>query len=120
MWPVVSPDGLVIAFSYGRTARYPNREMRIIPSDGGAPIKTFEVPLSAVLYNRLRWSPDGSAVLYRGYHTHGLWRQDLSADRPEEIEASDDLRIYHVAHTTDGSLLFSAGSQVREIVIQET
>lgn len=118
LWPDVSPDGRLIAFSYGRTSRYPNREMRIIPFEGGPPVKTFQVPLAAVLYNRLRWSPDGQAIIFKD-HTQGLWRQDLSSDRPREVESPDDLRIYHFAYTRDGTMVYSGGNQMREIILLE-
>lgn len=80
-WPAISPDGRFIAFAYGRLDANPNRVINIIPFEGGPPVKTFDVPVSAALYNRLRWSPDGNAIIYKD-EAQGLWRQDLSRDSP--------------------------------------
>ncbi|CAN5262850.1 hypothetical protein BH20ACI2_BH20ACI2_25190 [soil metagenome] len=115
-WPDISPDGRFIAYAHGRGDKYPYREMRIIPFQGGGTIRTFEVPLTGVLYNRLRWSPDGKSIIYKD-HTQGLWRQDLARDKPEAVSTRDDLRIYHFAYLSDGTMIFSGGTQMREIVI---
>ncbi len=117
-WPDVSPDGRLIAYSYGRSSRYPSTEIRVIPFAGGAAVHTFAVPLASVLYNRLRWSPDGKSIIYKD-HTQGLWKQDLSKDKPQEFAAPNDLRVYHFAFGSDGKLVFSGGSQMREIVVLE-
>jgi DNA-binding winged helix-turn-helix (wHTH) protein/Tol biopolymer transport system component len=117
-WPAVSPDGRTIAHAYGRISRFPNRQMRIIEADNGATIQSFEVPLAGVLYNRMRWSPDGKSIIYKD-HTQGLWRQSLAAKPPEEVPAPDDLRVYHFAYGPDGTMVYSGGSQMREIVILE-
>ena len=117
-WPDVSPDGRLIAYSHGPSSRNPSREIRVIPIEGGAPVHSFEVPLAAVLYNRLRWSKDGRSILYKD-HTQGLWRQEISKDKPEYLPAPTDMRIYHFAFSADGNLVFSGGSQMREIVLME-
>lgn len=117
-WPAISPDGRFIAFASGRSDANPNRVINIIPFEGGPPVKTFEVPVDAVLYNRLRWSPDGNAIIYKD-DVQGLWRQDLSKDKPERIKGPDDFRIFHFAYSAGGELVYSGGIQMREIVILE-
>ena len=117
-WPNVSPDGKLIAYAHGGLDRDPSREIRIIPADGGSVILSFQVPLTGILFNRLRWSPDGQRIYYKD-HTQGLWRQDISSDKPVEVSSGDDLRIFHFAFSADGSIVYSAGTQMREIVILE-
>lgn len=117
-WPAISPDGRFIAYAHGRSDANPNRVIIIIPFEGGAPLKTFDVPVKAVLYNRLRWSPDGKAIIYKD-DLQGLWRQDLEKNEPEPVQSPDDLRIYHFAYSADRSLVYSGGIPMREIVILE-
>ena len=117
-WPAISPDGRYIAFAQSRSDANPYQVISIIPFDGGAAIKTFEVPVSSVLYNRLRWSPDGKAIVYKD-NFQGLWQQDLSKDKPEPVNSPDELRIYHFAYSADGTLIYSGGTPMREIVILE-
>jgi hypothetical protein len=80
-------------------------------------IKTFKVPPTGILYNRLRWSPDGSAVLYKDV-VQGLWRQPLTGEKPEPIAGPDDFRIVHLAVSGD-ALLYSGGVGMREIIVLE-
>ena len=119
VWPDISPDGKLVAYVHGGSARDPSRELRVIPIDGGSAVFSFKVPLSGVLYNRLRWWPDGSAIFYKD-NSQGLWRQDLSGAMPIEIPSEDDLRIFHFAFSGDGSIVYSGGTQMREIVILES
>jgi hypothetical protein len=49
----------------------------------------------------------------------GLWRQDLSRDKPERIEMPGDLRVYHFGYSSDGTMIYTAALPIREIVILE-
>jgi Tol biopolymer transport system component len=117
-WPAISPDGRFIAFAGGSSNENSSRVINVIPFEGGSTVKTFEVAYNAALYNRLRWSPDGKAIIYKD-NFQGLWRQWLSKDKPEAVSCSEDMRIYHFAYSEDGSLVSSGGVPMREIVILE-
>ena len=57
--PVISPDGQRVAFLTYNPAEHAN-QIVVIPSGGGAPIKTANVPRSCAL----QWTPSGDAVAY--------------------------------------------------------
>jgi Tol biopolymer transport system component/DNA-binding winged helix-turn-helix (wHTH) protein len=118
MWPAVSPDGRYIAYAYGKYDSNPNPLLKIIPFEGGPPIKTFEVPIGAAIYNRLRWTPDGKAIVYKD-ELLGLWRQNLNSDKPERIPLPGDLRVYHFTYSPDGTMIYAAALPIGEIVILE-
>jgi Tol biopolymer transport system component len=117
-WPAVSPDGRFIAFGTDEESdENPNQVIKVIPFEGGEPIKSFELPVSGIWYNRLRWSPDGKAIIYKD-EVQGLWRQNLNSDKTERMEGLDDLRIIHLA-VSNKELIYSGGIPMREIVILE-
>ena len=115
-WPAVSPDGRSIVFVRGRSEAGTDQAISIIPFNGGSPVKTFDVPVGAALYNRPRWSPDGRAIVYKD-EGQGLWYQYLNKDKPEAVEFPDDLRVFQFSYSADGKLAYSGGIQTREIVI---
>jgi len=117
-WPAVSPDGKFVAFGTDEESdANPNQVIKVIPFEGGEPIKSFELPVSGIWYNRLRWSPDGKAIIYKD-EVQGLWRQNLNSDKTERMEGLDDLRIIHLA-VSNKELIYSGGIPMREIVILE-
>ena len=117
-WASVSPDGKFIACAYGKAVDAADRRIAIFPFEGGSPVKIFDTATHGVLYNRLRWSPDGKAVVYKD-NVQGLWRQDLDREKPEAVKGFDDVRVFHFAYSADGKLIYSGGVQMREIVILE-
>lgn len=116
-WPDVSPDGRFIACAYHTEMPNVFDRIAIIPFDGGAPVKSFQVPAGAVLYNRLRWSPDGKSVIYKDI-IQGLWRQLVDEEKPQRLPGLDDFRVIHLASSNAG-LIYSGGPRMREIVILE-
>ena len=117
-WPAVSPNGRFIAFAQGGSNADPTRNVAVIPFNGRNAIKILDVSTRAVLYNRLGWSPDSKAIIYKD-NIEGLWRHNLAGGSTAEIRAPEDFRIYHFAHSTDGQLVYSGGIPMREIVILE-
>lgn len=118
-WAAVSPDGRFIACAYGKSLDAFDRRIAIYPFDGGAALKIFKVARFGQLENRLRWSPDGTGVIYKD-RLLGLWRQDLNREKPELINGFDEVKFYYFAFfpgTRD--LLYSGGNETREIIIAE-
>jgi len=60
-WPVVSPDGKLVACTYQATPGE-RQKMAILSIDGGEPLKLFDLP-SGFQYNTV-WSPDGRGIGY--------------------------------------------------------
>lgn len=82
----------------------------------GELLNSFDVPISAALYNRLRWTPDGKAILYKDV-VEGMWRQEFSGGAPEKLAGIGDERVFHFTFTSAGDLLYSGGTQMREIIL---
>lgn len=116
-WPAASPDGKSIAFVHDRSEIAVDRVISVIPTDGDlSHSQTLNTPISAALYNRFRWSPDGKALVYKD-ESQGLWYHSLTSTKPESIESPEDLRIFQFAYSPDGKIVYSGGIQSREIVI---
>lgn len=100
-WVAISPDGKYIACSFGKATGGSKKRIAVYPIAGGEPVKVFETAVHAVLYNRLRWSPDGKAIVYKD-DVQGLWRQDFDKEKPEEMKVFNDQRVFHFAFSPDG------------------
>ena len=117
-WADVSPDGKHIACAFGKAVDAPDKRIAVIPFEGGRPVKIFNTAKHGFTSNRLRWSPDGKAIIYKD-SVQGLWQHDLDKEKPEAMEGFDDIRVSHFAFSLDGKLVFSGGISMREIVILE-
>jgi len=82
--PAISPDGKLIAYIY-LDEQTTNRRIEVIQSDGGKPIKEFELPHTADWI--LRWSHDGLAIQFmvRARGASNIWSQPLSGGPPKQI-----------------------------------
>jgi Tol biopolymer transport system component/DNA-binding winged helix-turn-helix (wHTH) protein len=118
-WAAVSPDGKFIACVYGKNLDTFDRHLAVFAFDGGNPLKTFTVSKYGVLENRLRWTPDGTGLIYKD-RLQGLWQQNLNSEKPVRVKNSEDFKFYNFAFAPDGkNLVFSGGNEMREIVIAE-
>jgi Tol biopolymer transport system component len=115
-WAAVSPDGKFIACVFGVGVNAMAKRIAILPFAGGDPVRTFSMAKHGIGYNRLRWSSDGKAIIYKDI-VQGLWRQDIEKEKPEAVRGFDDIRVFHFAYSSDGKLIYSGGIQAREIVI---
>jgi Tol biopolymer transport system component len=115
--PVPSPDGRLIACNY--LERRPNAQfhLAVLHEEGGAPLRVFDTPTSPI--KTLRWTPDGSAILYiasqRG--VTNVWRQPLDGGPPVQLTSftSDDVLNFDVAR--DGRLLLARGGSTSSVVM---
>jgi Tol biopolymer transport system component len=110
-WPIVSPDGRFISCSS-------EGNLVVIPFDGGAPVTTFGMAPTGVLYpNGAIWSPDGSALLYRDT-IQGIWRQPLAGGNPEKLPGVRPETVFHLAISPDGQrLAITYGTESSDAVL---
>jgi Tol biopolymer transport system component len=98
-FPRVSPDSKLIACSCedeGKT------KLAILPIQGGAPLKLFEVPRLADLRTTTQWTPTATAVTYRDWR-NGVWKQNLDGGKPERLAGLPEERVLGYAWSPDGN-----------------
>ena len=118
-YPSISPDGKMIACS-GRNE--PKRELSILilPFEGGQPLKRIEFPGGSFSGNRIRWTPDGKALIYTanlGGPT-AIIKQSLGGGRPKEIARFDERELSDFGYSIDGQFLaVTRGAWQHDIVL---
>jgi eukaryotic-like serine/threonine-protein kinase len=108
-WPVVSPDGRLIACSYrdGETSPW---KVAVIPFEGGAPVKLFDIPMLSIpmlFWQRVRWSADGRALTYIDNRNgvSNIWSQPLDGGKPAQLTDFKTDRILNFDWSPDGKQL---------------
>ena len=118
----VSPDGRSIAYTYPESSdpfAPPNRAA-IIPFEGGAPTKSFEMPSSGTVLSLVQWSTDGKSILYTSNinNVSNIWSQPLDGGPRKQITQFSDMLMTGFAWTPDGKLLAcTRGALVRDAVL---
>src|SRR5262249_802143 len=84
-YPVVSPDGALIACSYVDEKTGPSARFAVIPFSGGAPINAFDIPPTP--WRLVRWSPDGAAVTYviNVGGAANIWSRPVMGGTPKQL-----------------------------------
>jgi Tol biopolymer transport system component len=114
-WPWFSPDGKWIAGIYRLDSGKTN--IAIFSTEGGTPVKLLDLAPRANTNYRIRWTPDSSAVVYRGW-SQGLWRQNLSGGPPQRIAGIPEEKIGSFGWSHDGTLFgFGRVAQFRDVVM---
>jgi len=100
--PHVSSDGKFIAcFSSDEKNIW---RIAIIPFEGGAPVKTFDVPPTVSVDMTPKWTPDGSGITYvdnRG-GIGNLWLQPTNGGAPKQLTDFKQNGIHRREWTRDG------------------
>jgi len=110
----VSPDGKYIACLVSSL-----RRLVVIPFTGGEPVKSFPVAETAFQGMRMRWTPDGKAIIYRE-NPQGIWRQALDEETPQIVKGFEELAMRNFAWSFDGkSLAYASGAATQEIILIE-
>ena len=126
IYPQVSPDGNLMAYLVSnKESKRP--QIVVVRFDGGAPVTTFDLPVSAgtsyfgsLSYRGFHWSPDGKAIVY--IDTIGgvsnLWRKPLDGSPAKQITDFKTDRIYTFAYARDGkTLALGRGSDTPDAVL---
>jgi Tol biopolymer transport system component len=115
---VVSPDGKLIAFRYQSepNAAY---QIAIISIDGGAIVKTLEVPATAEA-RQLLWTSDARALVYIDTRAgiSNLWSVPVNGGAPAQLTDFHADRIYWFDFSRDGKwVAFSRGNTNTDVVL---
>ena len=100
--PKISPDGKYIA-CYLEDEQTQVIRIGIIPFEGGAPVKTFDVPQTIPRQFPLVWTPDGMGVTYfdRGTGDQNLWLQPIKGSAPKQLTRYKGSGVFYQAWTRD-------------------
>ena len=118
-WPAVSPDGKWIACWYRNQPNMP-WQLAIIPFDGGAPTKVFDVPATAASSIPIRWTPDGKALSYVDTRsgTSNIWNQPIDGSAARQISGFTSEQIFWFSWSpAGGQLAVSRGSDISDVVL---
>lgn len=111
----ISPDGKLAAFF--SPSKQPEVKLGIMPSAGGQPIKTLNLPATA---SRIQWSHDSRALTYidtRG-GVSNIWNQSLDGDAPKQLTDFAAGLIEFFAWSHDGKqLAYTRSSRTTDVVL---
>lgn len=114
--PSFSPDGKLIAFRHGGGLQ--QHKVGITSSDGGHPVRTFDLPWHR--HPILRWSPDGQALLYLSLKDGmtNVWSKPLD-DRPaQQLTDFKTEGVWYFDLSRDGrQLALARGTQGRDVIM---
>lgn len=103
---VVSPDGKMIAFSYGASESIYNNDVWVFDIASGAPAKLTSMP---GLQHEPAWSADGAWLYFlsgMGGQFHDIWRLKMADHSIEQVTVNE---LYHfdLAPSDDGTIAYS-------------
>jgi len=112
--PVLSPDGKLLACSYG------TGKVAIIPFEGGPPLKVFEIPTPFVIEPGVQWAADGRALTF--VETRGgvsnIWSQPIAGGPRKQLTNFQSQEIFSFSWTRDGKQLAAArGTEIGDVVL---
>jgi Tol biopolymer transport system component/DNA-binding winged helix-turn-helix (wHTH) protein len=116
--PSFSPDGQ----SFACIAPTDNYRGKIIVAgaNAGQALKTFDVNYYFHTFLPARWTPDGTAIVFRNTENQigNLWKQNLSGGAPVKLTDFKSELIHDFIFTRDGKrLLLSRGSMTVNVVM---
>jgi Tol biopolymer transport system component/DNA-binding winged helix-turn-helix (wHTH) protein len=117
MYPAISPDGKMIAYYYMDTkGEQRRRNIKVIPAQGGATIKTLPAPPN--FGQILRWAPDGNSLTYRENKSNGIWRLPLDGTPLTPIMTLSGQHFYDYSYSPDGrQLAYASGPDLSDVIL---
>lgn len=119
-YPVVSPDGKLIASYYWDEQPDSPLQVVLFPLAGGKPTKGFTIPPGVVGPVILRWTSNGQALVYVDSRDRvsNLWSQPLDGSPPRQLTDFQADRIFGFDWSRDDRwLACSRGSVAHDVVL---
>jgi TolB protein len=118
--PDPSPDGKLIAFFYVDDQAEKKMRLGVIPSEGGAVVKSFDVPQSVAVDNSPMWTPDGKGITYIDWtaEVSNLILQPFDGGPPKPLTNYKKGHLYRREWSRDGKqLAFVLGTETSDAVM---
>ncbi|HLM01024.1 MAG TPA: winged helix-turn-helix domain-containing protein [Pyrinomonadaceae bacterium] len=118
--PSISPDAKFFACVQPTGVQIKNAALAVLAVEGGAPVKSFEVIPFGFYYRPARWTPDGSALVFKRTDKQigNLWRQNLAGGEPKQIsDFKSEVILNHVFSRDGKKLLVSRGKFAANTVL---
>jgi Tol biopolymer transport system component len=114
-----SPDGKLIACYYRSEQPDKPVQILILPTQGGEPVKAFDIPPTVPREGTLRWSPDGSAIVYLDSRSgqQNIWSQNLDGSPPKQLTDFKDNGVRAFSFSSDGKRLAMVRFSFRSDVV---
>jgi Tol biopolymer transport system component len=116
----ISPDGRFIAYTHHDGSE---NTLKIIPSEGGKPIKEFPLKEEVFAWGRIHWTPDGRGIGYILGEENGgnIYVQPVDgspAYRLTNFKDDDKLYLSNFSWSSDGKqIAYSRGKSNSDIVM---
>ncbi len=117
-YPTISPDGKLIAYFHTDEPSSNQPKLSLIPFDGGAPVKTIDLPRS-VQPIAFAWMPDGRSIAYLNNASGilNVWSQPLDGGSPKQLTHFKSEFLTSFAISRNGSIAAYRWSATRDIVL---
>ena len=115
LFPAVSPDGKMLAYSYEDSSASPSSGVAILALDTGSVEKRFAIPVGLV-----QWSSDSHSLLYikNDAGVSNLWSQPIKEGTATPITHFNEETISGFSLSLDGKrLLMSRGRHSSDVVL---
>lgn len=113
-WVRISPDSKYVACGYEDEG---NTKLAILPIEGGAPLRLFNVPRLTNFRLGIRWTADGKALTYRDW-ANGIWKQNLDGGKPERLAGLPEEKLFGYGWSRDGKhFAFTRGVSTKDVIL---
>lgn len=116
--PIISREGKLVAYFIREKGK--PLQLGIISINGGAPLKTFELPSTTNADAGIAWNKTGNGILFVNTlgTTSNIWTQPLDGSKPTPLTAFREFQIASFALNAEGNrLAIARGSRNRDIVL---
>ena len=117
-YPVISPDGKLIAYFAADEKANDQPKLVIIPFEGGEPVKAVSLP-GSVQPLSFAWMPDGRSIAYIDTASGilNVWSQPIDGGAPKQLTNFKSEFINAFAISRDGKIATYRVSATRDIVL---
>lgn len=116
--PLISPDGKLVSYFYTDEQANNQPRLALIPSEGGQPVKTIDLPRT-VQPIAFAWMPDGNSIAYldNAAGILNVWGKPIDGGAPRQLTNFKSEFVNSFAISRDGRIATYRFSATRDIVL---